>query len=105
MEERLKMDYEDYVGPKVSCEDVEKEIIEKNVLWILEVEFFDREEGKDVKGIAVVKAHNAKEAIDTYTNSCMYNGQARLIKVTRCEEIVPSPDSMLICEQYLVKED
>lgn len=68
-------------------------------LWI--IEFDIRKEGK---GCAVVKAGNPKEAERILVADGMYNGTPIKYEITRIEEIVPSPENMLICEQIVNKE-
>lgn len=63
-------------------------------LWIVEFSI------KDVgNGCAVVKANNPKQAETLLKTQGTFNGLPHLYNITRIEEIVPSPDSMLICEQ------
>lgn len=63
-------------------------------LWIVEFSI------KDVgNGCAVVKADNPKQAEVLLKTQGTFNGLPHLYSITRIEEIIPSPDSMLICEQ------
>ena len=63
-------------------------------LWIVEFSI------KDVgNGCAVVKADNPKQAEVLLKTQGAFNGLPHLYSITRIEEIIPSPDSMLICEQ------
>lgn len=63
-------------------------------LWIIEFSI------KDVgNGCAVVKADNPKQAETLLKTQGTFNGLPYLYSITRIEEIIPSPDSMLICEQ------
>ena len=63
-------------------------------LWIIEFSI------KDIgNGCAVVKATNPKQAEILLKAQGTYNGTPHLYSITRIEEIIPSPDSMLICEQ------
>lgn len=63
-------------------------------LWIVEFSI------KDIgNGCAVVKADNPKQAEVLLKTQGTFNGLSHLYKITRIEEIIPSPDSMLICEQ------
>ena len=66
-------------------------------LWI--IEFRIENIGN---GCAVVKADNPKEAEDILKSEGVYNGMKTLYVITRIEEIVPSPDSMLLAEQVVV---
>ena len=63
-------------------------------LWIVEFEI-----SNTTKGCAVVKSPNAKGAEVLVKTQGAYNGTPSMYKITRIEEIVMSPDSMLICEQ------
>lgn len=67
---------------------------ECNKLWI--VEFSIKDAGN---GCAVVKANNPKQAEILLKTQGTFNGSPHLYNITRIEEIIPSPDSMLICEQ------
>jgi hypothetical protein len=63
-------------------------------LWIVEFEI------KGVgNGCSVVKSPNARGAEVLLKTQGIFNGTPSLYKITRIEEIVMSPDSMLICEQ------
>lgn len=65
-----------------------------NRLWIVEYSI------KDIgNGCAVVKAHNANEVTSMLRNQGIFNGTPHLYSITRIEEIIESPDSMIICEQ------
>lgn len=72
-----------------------KEVTYKEMrLWIVEFSI------KDVgNGCAVVKADNPKQAEVLLKTQGTFNGLPHLYSITRIEEIIPSPDSMLICEQ------
>lgn len=50
-------------------------------------------------GCAVVRAFNPKEAETLLKSGGAFNGMPYLYDIIRVEEIVPSPDSMLIAEQ------
>ena len=63
-------------------------------LWIVEFSI------KDVgNGCAVVKARNPKEAEALLKADGSFNGTPFMYNITRIEEVVPSPESMLIAEQ------
>lgn len=66
----------------------------KKKLWIMEFEL--KTHGK---GCAVVKAGNPAEAERILEADGMYNSNPKNYVIIRIEEIVPSPESMLICEQ------
>lgn len=68
--------------------------IKEQKLWIIEYRV------KNVgNGCAVVKAANPKEAETLLRSEGTFNGVPHLYEISRIEEIVPSPDSMLIAEQ------
>ena len=79
----------------VKCEG--KELLK---LWILEFEVKDNK-----KGCAVIKAPNANKAVRILFSNGTYNGSPTVYQVTRIEEIIKSPDSMLICEQIAVANE
>lgn len=70
-------------------------------LWVLEFNINPLVTDKNTKGCAVVKAGNSNEAISLLKAGGYYNGTPKAYNVTRVEEIVESPDKMLICEQIL----
>lgn len=71
--------------------------VKEQKLWI--IEFKIKAIGK---GCAVVKASNPKEAETLLKSEGTFNGMGYLYSITRIEEIVPSPDSMLIAEQIVM---
>lgn len=74
--------------------DMEEAACKEKKLWIVEFSI------KDVgNGCAVVKANNPKQAEVLLKTEGTLNGSPHLYRITRIEEIIPSPDSMLICEQ------
>lgn len=68
--------------------------VKEQKLWI--IEFRVKNIGN---GCAVVKAFNPKEAETLLKSGGAFNGMPYLYDIIRVEEIVPSPDSMLIAEQ------
>ena len=68
-------------------------------LWIIEFEIRN-----DGRGCAVVKAGNSNEASMVLKSEGLYNGSPIDYRIYRIEEIVPSPETMLICEQIINKE-
>ena len=74
--------------------DVKECAVKEQRLWVIEF---------SVKGVgngcAVVKAGNPKEAETLLKSEGMYNGIPYMYNIIRIEEIIPSPDSMLIAEQ------
>lgn len=69
-------------------------------LWV--IEFRVKSIGN---GCAVVKAFNPKEAETLLKSGGAFNGMPYLYDIIRVEEIVPSPDSMLIAEQIATFEE
>lgn len=73
--------------PKEGCVEVKKR------LWTIEFDV------KDVgKGCAVVKADNPEAATRILKVDGVYNGTPYVYKITRVEEIIPSPEDMLLAE-------
>ena len=68
-------------------------------LWIIEFEIRN-----DGRGCAVVKAGNPSEASRVLKSEGLYNGSPIDYMIYRIEEIVLSPETMLICEQIVNKE-
>ena len=64
-----------------------------NKLWIVEFTVNKK------NGCAVVKAPNHKVVETILRTKGIYNGTPHLYKITRIEEIIESPESMLIAEQ------
>lgn len=56
--------------------------------------------GNNYAGCAVVKSDGVKHATSTFLKDSYFNGTSNKIKVGMVREIYPSPDSMLICEEY-----
>ena len=77
--------------------DVKECAVKEQRLWV--IEFGVKNVGK---GCAVVKAGNPKEAETLLKSEGMYNGMPYMYNIIRIEEIIPSPDSMLIAEQIAV---
>ena len=65
-------------------------------LWVIEFNVFKN------KGCAVVKAENSKKAELLLKAEGSYNGQSNKYEITRIEEILPSPSSMLLAEQIIM---
>lgn len=65
-------------------------------LWVIEFNVFKN------KGCAVVKAENSRKAELLLKAEGNYNGQPNDYKITRIEEILPSPSSMLLAEQIIM---
>lgn len=81
---------------------VDSKCVEVNTqkLWIIEFEI------KGVgNGCSVVKSPNARGAEVLLKTQGTFNGTPSMYKITRIEEIVMSPDSMLICEQIAVTDE
>lgn len=69
-------------------------------LWVIEFEV-----SNIGKGCAMVKALNPKDAENKLKTEGSYNGTSYMYKITRIEEIIPSPSRMLLCEQIVLKEE
>ena len=82
------------VRPNRDVIDKKKLACKEQKLWI--IEFRVKNVGN---GCAVVKAFNPKEAETLLKSGGAFNGTPYLYDIIRVEEIVPSPDSMLIAEQ------
>lgn len=65
-------------------------------LWVIEFNVLKN------KGCAVVKAENSKKAELLLKTEGNYNGQPNDYKITRIEEILPSPSDMLLAEQIIM---
>lgn len=65
-------------------------------LWVIEFNVFKN------KGCAVVKAENSRKAELLLKAEGNYNGQPNDYKITRIEEILPSPSDMLLTEQIIM---
>lgn len=80
--------------PNRDREDIKEVAVKEMRLWVIEYSI------KNVgNGCAVVKATNPAEAEMLLKTQGNFNGMSYMYKITRIEEIIPSPDSMLICEQ------
>lgn len=79
--------------------DVKECAVKEQRLWVIEF---------SVKGVgngcAVVKARSPREAERLLRSEGVLNGTPSLYDITRIEEIIPSPDSMLIAEQIATKD-
>lgn len=85
----------------VTVEDVEKDVSkEQNRLWIVEYDLPNKG-----KGCAVVKAPNANTVQNILKHDGCYNATPYMYLITRIEEIIPSIDSLLICEQSVEPND
>lgn len=69
-------------------------------LWIIEFDIKG-----DGRGCAVVKASNPNEASRVLKSEGLYNSNPINYMIYRIEEIIPSPDTMLICEQVVNKDN
>lgn len=84
------------VRPNRDMIDTKELATKEQKLWIIEF----RVKNID-NGCAVVKAFNPKEAETLLKSEGVYNGTPYLYDIIRVEEIVPSPDSMLLAEQLV----
>lgn len=69
-------------------------------LWIIEFDIKG-----DGRGCAVVKASNPNEASRVLKSEGLYNSNPINYMIYRIEEIIPSLDTMLICEQVVNKDN
>lgn len=88
------------VKPNRDRVDINRLMVKEPRLWV--IEFNVRNMGK---GCAVVKAYSPKEAERLLKSEGILNGTPSLYDITRIEEIIPSPDSMLIAEQIATKDN
>lgn len=87
-----------YVSPDCITPNRDRDVFNDLKLWIIEFELFVS--GSIVtKGCAVVKANNPNSAVQLLTKEGMYNATSNKYSIIRVAEIIPSPSSMLICEQ------
>lgn len=82
------------VKPNRDRVDIKECAVKEQRLWV--IEFSVKNMGK---GCAVVRAYSPKEAERLLRSEGILNGTPSLYDITRIEEIVSSPDSMLIAEQ------
>lgn len=87
-----------YVSPDCITPNRDREPISDLKIWIIEFEVFTVHNATK-KGCAVVKARDANSATQILLKEGMYNGTPNRYSITRVAEIIPSPESMLICEQ------
>ena len=64
-------------------------------LWVIEFKV------NSTGGCAMVKAKNPKEAEQILKSEGIYNGTPYLYRIGKIEEIIPSPDSMLLAENIV----
>lgn len=88
------------VRPNRDMIDTKELATKEQKLWI--VEFRVKNIGN---GCAVVKAFNPKEAETLLKSGGAFNGMPYLYDIIRVEEIVPSPDAMLIAEQIAMLDE
>ncbi len=82
------------IRPNRDREDTVELACKEQRLWVIEFSI------KDIgNGCAIVKANNPKQAEVLLKTQGTFNGSSHLYNITRIEEVIPSPDSMLICEQ------
>lgn len=88
------------VKPNKDRIDIVESACKEQRLWVIEFEV-----SNIGKGCAVVKASNPKDAENKLKTEGSYNGASYMYKITRIEEIIPSPSGMLLCEQVVLKEE
>lgn len=69
-------------------------------LWL--INFNIKGEGK---GTAIIKAHSPNTASMLLKNNGMYNGTSSKYEIYQIEELIPSPEEMLISEQVLINNE
>ena len=72
-----------------------EEVREKPRLWVIDYAV------NGVEGVAVVKASNPKRAGEILESESKYNSYKGKFRVIKIEEILESPDEMLIMEATL----
>lgn len=72
-----------------------EEVKEKSRLWVIDYAV------NGVEGVAVVKASNPKRAGEILESESKYNSYKGKFMVIKIEEILESPDEMLIMEATL----
>ena len=87
------------IRPNRDMVDTGKLAIKEQRLWV--IEYTASLVGN---GCAVVKAGNPKEAETILRSEGMLNGTSHSYRIIRIEEIIPSPDSMLLAEQIVTIE-
>lgn len=87
-----------YASPDCITPNRDREPISDLKIWIIEFEVFIVHNATR-KGCAVIKAKDANSASQILLKDGSYNGTPNRYSITRIAEIVPSPDSMLLCEQ------
>lgn len=80
------------------CEKVKEAPQTQLRMWLIVYNI--RHEGK---GVAVCKAKNARQAEILLRTSGKFNGNTTKYVVLTIEEIIPSPDSMLLAEVNLLE--
>ena len=82
-------------SPEQKENTIKSSQISKQRLWILTFQI----KSTLSRGCAVVKSHDANRALRELLSSGMYNGCPSEYEVIKIEEIIESPDQMLICEE------
>ena len=72
-----------------------EEVKEKPRLWVMNFEI------NGIEGVAVVKANNPKRAEEILVSESQYNAYRSKFKIVKIEEIIESPDEMLLMEATL----
>lgn len=85
-----------YAAPNTNGANCSREeIVENPRLWVIDYTI------NGIEGIAVIKAKNPKRASEILESDSKYNSYKGMFKVIKIEEILESPDEMLIMEAIL----
>lgn len=85
-----------YAAPNTNGANCNKEKVEeKHRLWVMDFEI------NGMEGMAVVKANNPKRAEEILVSESQYNAYRENFKIIKIEEILESPDEMLLMENIL----
>lgn len=85
-----------YAAPNTNGANCSREeIVENPRLWVMDFEI------NGMEGMAVVKANNPKRAEEILVSESQYNAYRNSFKIIKIEEILESPDEMLLMENIL----
>lgn len=85
-----------YAAPNTNGANCNREEVrEKPRLWVIDYTV------NEVEGVAVVKAYNPKRVGEILESESKYNSYKGKFKIVKIEEILESPDEMLIMEATL----
>lgn len=85
-----------YAAPNTNGANCNREKVEeKPRLWVIDFSV------SGMEGMAVVKANNPKRAEEILVSESQYNAYRGSFKIIKIEEILESPDEMLLMENIL----